>query len=185
MNIEQEHINLVAALAKPGDEILNTLDAAHCHLLHMVIGVAGEMLEFNHAAYNRDYSNILEEAGDIEFYLRGIEDAYGFDVQKYEHHEGEKPDVNIDAMLAEFNYRVNHLVDLIKKQIIYRKPISATDICEALDAVRYQGSWVYGYYGNPRERVLTANIHKLSKWYSSGTYSDQQAQDRADKDSVN
>jgi len=75
----QKHINMVAALVKPGEDILTTLNPGKTNLLHMTIGVSGEAGELldavkKHVVYNKDLDrvNIVEELGDLEFYLEGI-----------------------------------------------------------------------------------------------------------------
>ncbi len=116
--IEQQHSTMVAALIKPGEDILASLSAEDCHLWHMTTLLVGESGEFSegikkHVVYGKpiDRVNALEELGDIEFALNALREIFGF----------------------------------------------------------------------TREEVLQANIDKLSKRYSSGSYSDAQAQTRADK----
>ena len=116
MNIT--HPELVAALAKPGADIVATLTAEAAHSLHMAVGIAGEAGELldavkKAAIYHKpiDRSNVIEELGDLEFYMEGLRQGLGI----------------------------------------------------------------------TRQKVLDHNIAKLSKRYSSGSYSDKHAQERADK----
>lgn len=76
---EKEHASMVCALVKPGSDILDTLSPEKCDLLHMTIGLSGESGEMldaikKHIVYNKelDRENVIEELGDIEFYLEGI-----------------------------------------------------------------------------------------------------------------
>lgn len=69
----------VAALCKPGEAILKDLSPSRAHLLHMAVGVAGEAGELldvvkKSAIYNKDLDvdHLVEELGDIEFFLQGI-----------------------------------------------------------------------------------------------------------------
>lgn len=78
------HAELVAALAKPGEDIVATLSPAKAHLLHMAIGVGGEAGELMDAIkkpviYNMpiDRANVIEELGDLEFYMEGLRSALG------------------------------------------------------------------------------------------------------------
>jgi NTP pyrophosphatase (non-canonical NTP hydrolase) len=78
------HQELVKTLAKPGANILMDLTPAKCHLLHMVIGISGESGEVLDAVkkfiiYNRplDLKNVIEELGDIEFYMEGLRSGLG------------------------------------------------------------------------------------------------------------
>lgn len=76
------HPSLVSALCKDGQEIKDTLTALDCHLLHMLIGLQGEVGELTDAIkkaiiYRKpiDLENVNEELGDIEFYLEGLRQA--------------------------------------------------------------------------------------------------------------
>lgn len=78
------HAQLVKVLAKPGEDIKASVTAADCHLLHMTIGVSGEAGELLDAIKKKviyrkplDVENVIEELGDIEFYLEGIREALG------------------------------------------------------------------------------------------------------------
>ncbi len=74
-----KHNEMVAGLAKPGETIKQELKAPDCHNLHMCMGLAGEMGELIDAVkksifYRKplDRKNVIEELGDIEFYLEGL-----------------------------------------------------------------------------------------------------------------
>jgi NTP pyrophosphatase (non-canonical NTP hydrolase) len=78
------HTELVKALKKDGRLILSDMTAQDADLLHMAIGVSGEAGELLDAAkkvaiYNKpaDFNNIVEELGDLEFYLEGIRQNLG------------------------------------------------------------------------------------------------------------
>lgn len=111
---------MVRRLAKPGVEILRELTDSRIDLLHAAVGICGEAGELldaikKHVIYNKpiNLENIIEELGDLEFYLEQLRS-------------------NTGVLIT-------------------------------------------------REHTLKANYAKLSKRYSSGTYSDSQAQTRADK----
>ena len=70
---------MVAALCKEGETIQRELTAEDCHNLHMSMGIAGEVGELIDAVkkaiiYQKplDRKNVVEEMGDIEFYLEGL-----------------------------------------------------------------------------------------------------------------
>jgi NTP pyrophosphatase (non-canonical NTP hydrolase) len=78
------HPQLVQALVKPGEAIVASLTPDDAHLLHMTIGVSGEAGELLDAVkkaviYRKplDRQNVIEELGDLEFYLEGIRAALG------------------------------------------------------------------------------------------------------------
>ena len=75
---------MVAALAKPGERIASELTGEDAHLIHMAIGISGESGELldaikKRAVYRKelDRENVIEELGDLEFYLEGIRQGLG------------------------------------------------------------------------------------------------------------
>lgn len=77
--IERDHASMVLQLAKPGSDILNEMTPKQAHLLHMAVGIAGEAGELldaikKHCVYQKelDYENVVEELGDLEFYMEGL-----------------------------------------------------------------------------------------------------------------
>lgn len=112
------HGVMVAALIKPGQDILDSLTPAKCNMWHMascIPGEAGELFDAvkKHVLYGKplDRANVVEELGDLEFYMEGLRAELGI----------------------------------------------------------------------TRQETLDANIAKLSQRYSLGSFSDEQAQARADK----
>lgn len=75
---------MVEALAKDGEVIANELTGEDAHLIHMVMGVSGEAGELLDAIkkaviYRKplDRVNVVEELGDLEFYLQDLRRALG------------------------------------------------------------------------------------------------------------
>ena len=73
------HPNLVAALVKPADILHSELTPSDANLIHMTMGVSGEAGELLDAIkkgviYRKplDRANIVEELGELEFYLEGL-----------------------------------------------------------------------------------------------------------------
>lgn len=73
------------------------------------------------------------------------------------------------------------VLDAIKKAAIYNKPLDRENIIEELGDLEFYMEGLRQAIGVAREEVIEANVQKLRKRYSSGKYSDKQAQDRADK----
>ena len=78
------HADMVRQLAKPGHEILKSLTPGGCHLIHMVMGITGEAGELDDAVkkvviYMKpiDRENVVEELGDLEFYMEGLRQELG------------------------------------------------------------------------------------------------------------
>lgn len=77
--LDLEHERLVAALAKPGEQIEYSLTPEDCDLWHHATGIvteAGELMDAVKKAviYRKplDVANVIEELGDLEFYLQGL-----------------------------------------------------------------------------------------------------------------
>ena len=85
--LEVQHAAMVAELAKPGDAIIADLTPDKMHCLHMAVGVAGEAGELLDAVkkisiYNKPLTpqvreNLVEELGDLEFYMQGLRERCG------------------------------------------------------------------------------------------------------------
>lgn len=78
------HSELVSRLKKQGSAIIDTLSSGEVDLWHGATGVVGEAGELidavkKHVVYNQqiDIANIIEELGDIEFYLEMIRQNLG------------------------------------------------------------------------------------------------------------
>lgn len=80
--VEHEHAMLVDRTCKDGADI--HLDHGNNHLVHMALGIAGEAGELvdvikKATIYNRtlDRKNIIEELGDLEWYMQGLRSWLG------------------------------------------------------------------------------------------------------------
>jgi NTP pyrophosphatase (non-canonical NTP hydrolase) len=78
------HSLMVARLVKPGVDILKTLTPEQAHQWHMVSAISGEAGELldafkKHIIYCKelDRENVIEELGDLEFYLEGLRQSLG------------------------------------------------------------------------------------------------------------
>lgn len=76
--------DMVSTLAKDGEQIRTELKSSDCHNLHMCMGAAGEMGEvvdlIKKSIFYRkpiDRKKLIEELGDVEFYLEGIRQGFG------------------------------------------------------------------------------------------------------------
>ena len=79
MENSETYKDMVSSLAKPGEEINDSLTPIKSNLLHMVLGISGEAGEIldaikKHVIYNKglDLEHVIEELGDLEFYLEGL-----------------------------------------------------------------------------------------------------------------
>lgn len=80
------HANLVQRTCKHPDAVHVGLDGPKAHLIHMLMGITGEAGELmdavkKHVIYNKplDLANVIEELGDIEWYMQGLRVALDLD----------------------------------------------------------------------------------------------------------
>jgi NTP pyrophosphatase (non-canonical NTP hydrolase) len=78
------HSDMVRALVKPGAAIIESLTPEKADMLHMSVGISGEAGELldavkKAAVYNKpiDRANVVEELGDLEFYMEGLRQNLG------------------------------------------------------------------------------------------------------------
>lgn len=83
-SLERQHSDMVLDLSKPGTAIIETMTPVTADMLHMAVGVAGEAGELldavkKHVIYNKtlDRANVIEELGDLEFYMEGLRQTVG------------------------------------------------------------------------------------------------------------
>lgn len=76
--------DMVKGLAKPGEKIAAEMTSDDAHLLHMAVGISGEAGELLDAVKKRviyrkdlDRENVIEELGDLEFYMEGLRQGLG------------------------------------------------------------------------------------------------------------
>jgi NTP pyrophosphatase (non-canonical NTP hydrolase) len=77
---------MVNALCKSGSVIKEEMTSEEAHLVHMAIGISGETGELldivkKSVVYRKDLDiqHVIEELGDIEFYLEGFRQGVGLD----------------------------------------------------------------------------------------------------------
>lgn len=73
------------------------------------------------------------------------------------------------------------VIDAVKKYWVYNKPLDTENLKEELGDIIFYMQKLCNMYGWTLNEVTKANMDKLKKRYPSGTYSDAQAQARADK----
>jgi len=175
----KEHKQMVKDLAKPGGVILSTMDERDAHLQHMIIGLAGEVRELHEALTNNDRENAVEELGDVEFYYEGYCQAF----PNYIPAISKDPDLRLgwrDLYLS-----TDDLLDLTKRITIYKKDIPENNVHLVLNKIRNHLVACYAATSITYEEALEHNLNKLLKGdkarYEAGKYTDEQANNRADK----
>ena len=192
---------MVKRLVKPGEAIIETMTPAKANKLHMAVGLAGEVFELMEClkfdANNQaiDEANLIEELGDIEFYLEGLNQIYCpkelANLTTPVHKEQEA----VDALHL-IHRHAGMVLDFVKKEVIYNKedPLLHDQIQVSLCYVRYNLNVFYNHrYLAERTKetiakVQGANMEKLltgkKARFSEGSYTDEAAKLRRDKDGV-
>ncbi len=171
-----EFEKMVNTLLKPGGDILASLTAEKVNLLHNTIGLVGEVGELVAAT---DETNIEEELGDIEFYYTGIcsalvEETFLETFTKLEPARKQLILVNMTIISTD-------ILDIVKKHVVYNKPLDESLLIVALKNLRVQLIHFYACVDITRQQAIDACAAKLAVRYKNG-YTDQAAQERADKE---
>ncbi len=164
------HAEMVMGLTKPGGEIIAGLTADVMHLLHMAIGISGEVAEIV-GALTRE--NLVEEFGDLLFYIEGILSKTG-EMVPYD-----EPCRAVDEtwMIVQ----AGKILDIVKKRVIYGKPLDTKALRAETLALREMAICNMDMSKISVAEVLEHNHKKLGKRYEGHKYSDKAAQERADK----
>lgn len=196
------HTGMVADLTKDPEAIRDNLTCLQTDLLHMMAGVndeAAELLEAIALAVfdgeELDVENVIEELGDLEFYLNRtrsslaitreslltqIEPALALEASE---HTLQRP--NLVKACFDLMAGVGQYTSCVKKYCIYGKPFDRAMMMGAMSKIEIQLAYFRSVVGVKWEAVLQCNYHKLANKetgrYKSGTYSDEAAIRREDK----
>jgi NTP pyrophosphatase (non-canonical NTP hydrolase) len=112
------HKELVTALVKPGQNIVDSLTPRSAHLLHMAAGISGEAGEIldaikKVAIYGKevDREHVVEELGDLEFYMEGMRQELGITREETLEH-------NISKLTTRYHslrYSDQHAIERVDK----------------------------------------------------------------------
>jgi hypothetical protein len=176
---------MVSDLAKRGEAIIATLTPIKAHTLHMAIGLAGEageLLEHYCSIEPVLHSEILEEFGDAEFYFEGLCQSMAITIDLSGATSGDP------MCVPRYTVEAATMLDIVKNMVVYNKDIDLMTFVNGLTKVRTCLDRAYDYYGLTQAEALDHNINKLLKGdtarYKEGTYSDEAAQSRRDKQEV-
>lgn len=171
--------SMVASMAKP-------MGSPAADMLHMAIGMSGEHGEMMQAGSRE---NFLEECGDLEFYFEGLSQCLK---KGYDGIFNVDDPRNLRITLGNVHYNLQTLtadiLDLCKKPWVYntREP-KYLELYDLMFTLRNNLLFLYKVSGTNLDEIIFGNQVKLKGTpdqkgrYASGTYSDEQAQARADK----
>jgi NTP pyrophosphatase (non-canonical NTP hydrolase) len=110
---------MVRILVKPGAKIIETLTPDGAHMVHMVMGISGEAGELLDAVkkatiYKKslDIENVVEELGDLEFYMEGLRQVLNITREQCLTGNIEK----LSKRYADFKYTDQRAIDRADKQ---------------------------------------------------------------------
>lgn len=174
----------------PYDQMVRNLfkdmGSKEASFLHAAIGISGETAELLVA---NSIENIVEELGDMEFYVEAGYQALGGRRSALADGlvlDGADPALHqvLGTVTIAMSTTAGRLLDLAKKGWVYSKPIDE----DVERAMRYElmrlevmMEQLLDMIGVRRPDVLRTNQQKLGKRYPDGVYTDRAAQVRADK----
>lgn len=133
-------------------------------VLHAVIGILTEVEELldNHIGETQDFTNILEEAGDITWYLAIIGREYQLDYpQLLVRNKNEDP----MKLVLKIIKNTCKLLDMMKKKIYYNKPIDENLFKTITHFVMLDLSDYMNVYDINIQNSFDINIAKLKARY--------------------
>ena len=179
--------SMVSALVKPGGEIVSQMTAHNAHLMHMAMGISGEVGEVVEACMgnlgenckDNNVAEIMEEVGDLEFYLEGLCQILCIKNERTVYPYG--ADIGNVALL-ELAVRGARVADVVKKICMYQDDTKWGLLVEEIQFFRNRLDTIYSTLPFTHDDALEGNFKKLSKRYEKLTYNDSSARNRADKD---
>lgn len=163
----KQQIELVKKLKKPGSDIVSQLTGESMDVLHMAVGLVGELVELEMARAASDRKNVIEEIGDAFFYLEGMLLAIDGELEM--------------ADEAEIRHTFGgDVLDLAKKHAIYNQSLKRDEMLSELAGVWCFLNGMCAAFDVKESDVRKENVNKLNVRYKDG-YSDAAAKARADK----
>lgn len=139
-------------------------DEKEQRVLHSIIGILTEVEELldNHTGETQDFTNILEEAGDITWYLAIIGREYQLDYpQLLVRTKNEDP----MKLVLKIIKNTCKLLDMMKKKIYYNKPIDENLFKTITHVVMLDLSDYMNVYDINIQNSFDINIAKLKARY--------------------
>lgn len=113
------HSEMVYALCKSGEDIVTQLTSESAHALHMAVGISGEAGELldaikKAAIYVKplDRENVIEELGDLEFYMEGLRQGLNISREETIQRNMEK----LGKRYESGTYQNKHAIERLDKQ---------------------------------------------------------------------
>ena len=171
---------MVLTLKKPGKDIIESWSPAKASASHMLAGLFDEYFEITEAAMEMYASytvsnrkNVLEEAGDVLFYIEGlVQDLNLPKIKMVRAEEGCFPST-VDVMI--------NIITPVKRHLYYNKDLDVEMLVKGLEGLAAAILSTAYDAGYELDEVLEANMVKLLKGRYKSGYSDEAANKREDK----
>jgi len=148
-------------------------------LAHVIIGISTEVNEVNFAIMKKlklqdiqclqnvtrreiDVVNLMEEIGDIKWYLAIASDIlpdFTIKVSAFDR------SIELRELLFTLNEHAGKMLDLMKKTMFYGKPLDIKDIINSLNHIDVTCDLIVQHFGKSPKDVLATNLAKLSARY--------------------
>lgn len=171
--------DMVITFTKPGKDVIDGLTPASANLLHMAVGISSEVGKLIEGVLEKKgRSNTVEKLGEIEFYVEGISIA----VHPGNHYGSMITDnINLPGVMLKMSVYASAILDAAKKSAIHELELDTQKLLVAMDGLTFEMSNFRAIENINRQECINANVLKLGKRYGDGSYSNKQAQLRADK----
>jgi NTP pyrophosphatase (non-canonical NTP hydrolase) len=181
--LNTEYEQMVKALFKSGEKMKEEFLVDDFELLHSAMGIcteAGEIYEIISGAIEYDKNHLVEELGDLDFYLTSLVLNSKFSSLEFENAglEVVEEEFPLDGLILS----AAQILDLVKKITVYRKTVEELEFFPLIIKIdRYIDSQAI-VLGMTREDIREENKRKLQKRYDQLTYSNDAAIARKDKE---
>jgi len=185
-----DYIQMVNLYAKPGVQIVDKLTPLNSHIWHMGTGIAGEAAELL-GAYDAsmcenqvlDVENVVEELGDIEFFLSGLRVALWITrIQTTGDVDNSYDNYPASVLSIKLVIECGNLLDLVKKKVVYNKEIEQQKFIDVLTRIESIMYCIRIISDISHEEVIAANKRKLNIRHDNSAFTDEKQTDRADKE---
>lgn len=163
-----------------GGEALTQFDMEIMHAALGVGGEAGEIAEEIYAASmagrELDTVNLGEEAGDVTWFLAALTRHLELDSPAVDKafQAGAAREFSVQDAANRISIGGGKIIDTVKRNLIYGKPLDADALADSVIECWTAAGSFCAAIGQPPERVMEANIAKLSARFGD-KYTDQRA----------
>jgi len=163
--------------------LFKQMDTPVATLLHASIGMSGEAAELLNADSGK---NIIEECGDLEFYIEAAKQHFtaDYDGAMAETTDARVVDMRLSNIVPNIVTASGDFQDIVKKAWVYGKPLDRAVLTRMLMVLEINLRALYDILGTTTKEVQHENQVKLigpGGRFESGFYSDAAAIARADK----